>query len=135
MIYDVLSEENFLLYAARHSDCYDSEEFLEDLKRFKYIKKLITRYKETGDLKERLILNHIIVLNNIFGPVALPRMLYLKLKSEMAIIKPFLILLNILPEHIINVFAIGAVDTSDITMDNLVIEKLRSIIHESNRST
>ena len=67
---DKLDEFNFLLYAAKHYDnpqCYDTVEFYDDLKRFKYIKRLLNRYVEEGDLKERLILNHIIVLNNEIG--------------------------------------------------------------------
>ena len=59
-----LDESNFILYAAAHYDnpqCYDTDEFYDDLKRFKYLKRLFNRYKETGELKERLILNHLIV--------------------------------------------------------------------------
>ena len=69
---DKVDEFNFLLYAAKHYDnpqCYDTVEFYDDLKRIKYIKRLINRYIEEGDLKERLILNHIIILNNVFGPL------------------------------------------------------------------
>ena len=65
-----LDDTNFMLYAAAHYDnpqCYDTDEFYDDLKRFKYLKRLLNRYKETGELKERLILNHLTVIYNVFG--------------------------------------------------------------------
>ena len=71
LMMDVLNEDNFLLYAAKHYDnpqCSSTEEFYDDLKKFKYIKRLFNKYAETGELKERLILNHIIVLTNVFSP-------------------------------------------------------------------
>ena len=77
---DKLDESNFLLYAAKHYDnpqCFDTIEFYEDLKRFKYIKRLFNRYIEDGDLKERLVLNHIVILFNLFGVKAAIRMLFL----------------------------------------------------------
>ena len=78
-----LTNDNFILYCAKHyiNPVSDTKEFLEDLARIKYIKKLLTRYRESGDLKERLILNHIIILNNVFGATATPRILFCKLLS------------------------------------------------------
>jgi hypothetical protein len=79
-----LTEKNLFVYAAKHYDnpgCCNTEEFLDDLRRIKYIKKLITRYIESGDLKERLILNHIIILVNLFGPEVTCRILFLKFKT------------------------------------------------------
>ena len=95
--------------------------------RVKYIKKLITRYIESDELKERLILNHIIVLNNCFGPEITCKILYLKLKKQMKYVKPFLILLNILPEKIYNVDEEEIIDTNLIEMDFIVIDKLREV--------
>ena len=95
---DKLDETNFLLYAAKHYDnpqCYDTIEFYDDLKRFKYVKRLLNRYQEEGDLKERLILNHIIILNNVFGPIHTTKMLFLKCKDMEEHLKPFLLFLNI----------------------------------------
>ena len=66
-----LDELSFVLYAAKHyinPGCLDTDEFFNDLKRFKYLKRLFNKYHETGELKERLILNHIIVIYNVFGP-------------------------------------------------------------------
>ena len=96
---DKLDDSNFFLYAAKHYDnpqCFDTIEFYDDLKRFKYIKRLLNRYIDEGDLKERLILNHIIVLYNVFGPTATVRMLFLKCKGMEHLLKPFLVFLNLL---------------------------------------
>ena len=79
---DRLDDSNFMLYAARayiNPGCVDILEFHEDLNRIKYIKRLFRRYSETGELKERLILNHLIVLYNVFDRVMLTRMLAYKL--------------------------------------------------------
>jgi hypothetical protein len=127
---DKLTEYNFLLFCAQHYDnsrYVSTEEFVEDLNRIKYIKKLVTRYVENGDLKERLILNHIIILNNCFGPEALCKILYLKLKHQMKYIKPFLILLNLLPEKIYNVDGEIVIDTNLIEMDVCIVNKLRKV--------
>jgi hypothetical protein len=128
---DKLNDHNFLLYCAQRYDnsrYVSTEEFVEDLNRIKYIKKLITRYTENGDLKERLILNHIIILNNCFGPEALCKILYLKLKPQMKYVKPFLVLLNLLPEKIYNVSDENIVDTNLIDMDLFIVNKLRKVL-------
>lgn len=127
---DKLTEENFLLYCASHYDnshYATTEDFLEDINRIKYIKKLITRYTEYGELKERLILNHIIILYNCFGAEVTCKILYFKLKTHMKYIKPFLILLNILPKTIRNVGEELVIDTDDIEMDATIISKLRKV--------
>lgn len=126
---EILTDKNFLLFCARHYEHphFDSEEFFEDLSRLKYIKKLITRYIENGDLKERLILNHIIILNNCFGPEHLTRILYLKLKPQMKYIKPFLVLINAIPDLIHNVDGEHIVETDNIPMDELIVARLRKI--------
>jgi hypothetical protein len=127
---DYLTEKNFLLFCAQHYDnsrYISTEEFVEDLNRIKYIKKLITRYVEYGDLKERLILNHIIVLNNCFGPEILCKILYLKLKPQMKFVKPFLILLNLLPDKLYNIGDEKIVETDLIDMDQVIVDKLRKV--------
>lgn len=129
-MYDNLNDANFLIYAAKYYDnpqCHSTEEFLEDLKRIKYIKKLLTRYIESGELKERLILNHLIILNNVFAPDPLCRILYLKMKSQFGLIKPFLILLNVLPEKLYQIRDENVIDIDMIPMDERVIESLRKI--------
>jgi hypothetical protein len=125
-----LTDENFLIYCAKYYDnpqCHSTEEFLEDLKRIKYIKKLITRYIENGDLKERLILNHLTILCNVFGAEHLNRILYLKMKNQFMYIKPFLILLNILQEKIYEVREEKIIDTATIPMDENIIKALRNV--------
>ena len=127
---EILTDENFFLYAAKvydSSQCCTTEEFLEDINRIKYIKKLLTRYLETGELKERLILNHLIVLGNVFGAEHLPRILYLKMERQFGSVKPFLLLLGILPSQIINVKKQGIVNTTDILIDRVIDEKLKQI--------
>ena len=125
-----LTSDNFLIYCAKHYDnpqCCSTEEFIEDLKRIKYIKKLITRYIETGELKERLILNHLIVLSNVFKPQPLCKIIYLKMKRQMPQVKPFLVMMNVLTEKIYNVGDEEIVNTDSIIMDNNVIKALRKI--------
>ena len=128
---DRLDESNFLLYAAKHYDnpqCFDTIEFYEDLKRFKYIKRLFNRYIEEGDLKERLILNHIVVLFNLFGAEPAIRMLFFKCKGQESLLAPFLIVLNNLPEKVNNIGVENkTVITSDITLNREVIAALRKI--------
>lgn len=125
---DELTEDTFLLYAAKHYDnpnCHDVMEFYDDLKRFKYLKKLFQRYVTNGELKERLILNHIIVLNNIFGTPACSNMLIMKLFEYAPQVAPFLVLLNILPDRI--EFNGKKILSSDISLDQYIVEKLRKI--------
>lgn len=128
---EILNEDNFLSYCSKHYNfkrCIDENEFQDDLKRIRYIKKLLTRYKQSGDLKERLILNHITVLVNVFGPIHASRILFFKFKDMFAEIKPFMILLNILPEYYVNIDKNHSIYyTDDYPMDKLVVEKLRRI--------
>lgn len=126
----LLTEKNFLIYSAQNYNnpsCQDVKEFHDDIRRIKYIKKLITRYKESGNLKERLILNHLIILGNIFPPEVLVRILYLKMSDQMMYLKPFLLLLSFLPKYIQNVGKIGVVDTEHIPLDQGIVDKLRKI--------
>lgn len=126
-----LDETNFLLFAAKYYDnpsCFDTLEFYEDLNRFKYIKRLFSRYEETGELKERLILNHIIVLYNLFGVEPATKMLFFKLRGFHHYLKPFLIFLNYCPDRVVGVGIDNkTIVTSDIVMDPLIIEALRNI--------
>ena len=101
-----LDESNALLYAAKHYDnpqCYDTIEFYDDLKRFQYLKRLFNRYKETGELKERLVINHIIILYNVFGSLPCTRLLFLKLGEHSDVLKPILELLGQMPEKVENI--------------------------------
>jgi len=127
-----LHDGNFLIYCAKRYDdpgVTSTEEFMEDLDRIKYIKKLLTRYTETGELKERLILNHIIVLHNCFGKY-LSKILFLKLEPQFHYVKPFLILLNALPLIIYNVNEKN-IHTDEIPLDIGIVTALRKINNEA----
>ena len=120
-IFDTLDEKNFLLYAAK---CYykpniiDAEEFYDDLKRFMYLKRLCNRYDKTGELSERLILNHLIVIFNVFDIKPALKMLEYQVDQKYwHILKPFLIYLK----HIHND------QYTEIGMDKEVIDRLRKI--------
>lgn len=132
MIKERLTEDNFLIYCAKVYDnpqMLKSEEFLEDLDRIKYIKKLITRYTESKDIKERLILNHIITLHNCFG-IYLSKILYLKMKKQFQFVKPFLVLIDAMPSVLYNVGDEDIVYTDSIPMDINIIKALRKINNE-----
>lgn len=126
MNHEYLDDENFILFAAKHYDnpqCYDSEEFYDDLKRFKYLKRLFGKYEESGELRERLIVNHLIILYNVFGDTA-TKMLFYKLEDYYSYLVPFLVLLHRLPEKV-NIGKI--IYTSDIALDMHIVEVLRKI--------
>ena len=121
-----LNENNFLLYAMHHYDntqCHSLAEFEEDLKKILYLKKLLSRYKNNGELRERLILNHIIVLYNIFGDAA-TRMLFYKIeKSNWDALITFLVYLERMPETIPEYGII----LSEIKLDETIISTLRTL--------
>ncbi|PCJ96829.1 MAG: hypothetical protein COA52_01060 [Hyphomicrobiales bacterium] len=96
-----LNESNFTLYAAKHYDNVhlDTSEFYEDLKRFSYLKRLFNMYEKKEILKENLIINHIIILYNVFGQEA-TEMLFLRLKGQEELLKTFLLYLNRMPSRI-----------------------------------
>ncbi len=114
-----LTEENLHLYAAKHyynPKYIDAEEFTEELKRFKYIKRLLNRYLETGKLSERLILNHLVIMFNVFGMEAGLNILELKLhEKHWRLINPFLVFLNAINDH------------SELEKDLKVVDALRKI--------
>ena len=123
-----LTELNFVLMAAKHYDnpqCHNTDEFYDDLKRFVYIKRLFGKYEETGELKERLILNHIIILYNMFGKFA-TNMLFQKLPNYHSYIKPFVVLLGFMPDKIVGI-SDSPLYSSDILMDPNIVEALRKI--------
>ena len=121
IVFSELTEKNLFLYAAKHYKnprFSDIDDFYEDLKRFKYIKRLLNRYLETDELSERLILNHLIVVFNMFGIEAALNILELKLETKhWPVIKPFLIFLKYIKNE----------QYTGITMDPAVVEVLRKI--------
>jgi hypothetical protein len=120
-VFDELTSKNFKLFAAQHynnPECTDVEEFKQDMSRFKYLKRLLTRYEEHGELQERLILNHIIVLYNVFGIQACNRMIWYKIEQrQYPYIKPFLVYLHYLPED----------EKVEVVMDPNIVEVLREL--------
>jgi hypothetical protein len=102
MIFNELNEDNFLLFAIKNYEnpqAVTKEDFEKDLNHFKYIKRLLKRYKKSGELKTHLILNHFIILYNIFGEATTP-MLFFKIERELwSSVKSFIIFLNRLPEY------------------------------------
>ena len=109
-MFEKLTKDNIMMYAIQHyhnPSCEGMSEFNDDMKRFKYIKRLFRKYEETGILKERLLLNHIIVLNNLFGASASSTLLFFKIEQEhWSALKGFLEFLNIMPENdLINIIS------------------------------
>lgn len=120
MKFNELNEDNFLLFAIKHYDnpqCATKDDFYEDLKRFKYIKRLFKRYVKTGVLKTHLLLNHIIVVYNIFGDAGTP-LLFFKLESEYwGPLKSFMMYLD----------RVDGSDLSTIKNDDYCLEELKKI--------
>ena len=120
----VITEDNFILFAAKCYDnpCFTQEDFFEDLDRFKYLKKLFVKYKDCKELRTRLILNHIIIIYNVFGKSA-TELLFFKMDGFHSQLKPFLQMLGYLPAVLKYVYP--NINTDDIIMDEVVINSLR----------
>ena len=130
MLFDDITDDNFIMYAMKEYNdiqCTDIEEFYDDLKKIKYIKRLFNIYKNTGQLKERLILNHLIVFYNVFPVQSGTRILFYKIeKSFWPMLKTFLIFLDRMPEKIDSIRG-EVIRTSDIQLDEGIVTRLRSI--------
>jgi hypothetical protein len=125
-----LDDSNFFLYAAHHymNPCVDEQEFMDDLTRIKNVRRLFSRYEKHGELKERLIINHLMILYNVFEPKALTRMLVFKLYDQLHILKPFLMLMNYWPEVVDNIGSDNkTIRSNEIVMDMRVVDVLRKI--------
>ena len=116
-----LTPENINMFAIKHYDnpsCVDEQEFLDDMKRFKYLKRLFRKYDTSKDLKMRLIINHIIVLANVFGVDAATTLLFFKIeRNHWPILKAFLVFLQYMPEN----------DLMDVQINHEVMGKLGQI--------
>jgi len=119
--FSTLTPENINMFAIKHysnPSCVDEQEFLDDMKRFKYLKRLFRKYDTSKDLKMRLIINHIIILANVFGVEAATTLLFFKIeKSHWSILKSFLIFLHYMPEN----------DLIEIPINHQVMGKLGQI--------
>jgi len=120
-MFENITKDNVMMYAIKHyhnPSCDGIDEFHDDMKRFKYIKRLFRKYQDTGILKERLLLNHIIVLNNLFGAEASSTLLFFKIEQEhWSSLRGFLEFLNIMPSN----------DMQSIKSDKLVQERLEKL--------
>lgn len=129
MFFNELNEDNFLLFAIKHYEnpqAVTKEDFEKDLNHFKYIKRLLKRYKKSGELKTHLILNHFIVLYNIFGEAATP-MLFFKIEKNLwSVLKSFIIFLGKLPEY-------PKSGIHDIELDDFCLSELYKIYNEKEK--
>lgn len=129
MLFDDLNNENVMMYAIKayeKPNCIMSE-FKDDMKRFNYIKRLFKRYKKFDELREQLVINHLIILYNVFGPEVATRLLFYKIsKDDYSILKTYLLFLNFMPEIIRGVKG-KDIFSSEISVDLKVAEALRKI--------
>jgi len=120
-LFDELNNENFELFAVKHYDnpaCLEPQDFYDDVAKFKYVVRLLRRYRETGNIQERLVLNHIITIYNVFKIPAATRMLFYKVDTDLwAALKTFLVYLNYLPENLYQ----------NINIDLSIAKKLKDI--------
>jgi hypothetical protein len=120
-----LNSDNFILYAMKMYNSTSSiglHEFYDDMNRIKYVKRLLIKYKKNHDLKERLILNHIIILQNVFGAEACTRILFYKIHKDLhSYLKSFLAYLQYLPKYI------PEVDINTINTDHRIDKILREL--------
>jgi hypothetical protein len=131
MLFDHLNEDNFLLFAIKNYEnpqAVTKEDFDKDLNHFKYIKRLLKRYKNTGQLKTHLLLNHFIVLYNIFGEAATP-MLFFKIEEDLwSTMKTFIMFLGKFPEY-------PKTDLHDIQVDLYCLQQLYTIYDDDKKNS
>ena len=128
MSFDDLTNDNILLYAAKAYDkpnCIMSE-FKEDMKRFNYLKRLFKRYRKVGELREQLVLNHLVVICNVFGPEVATKILFFKMsKDDYSALKTYLLFLSCMPERVKGIKGHDII-SSDIPVDMTIAEILRT---------
>ena len=130
MIFTELTEDNFLLFAIKNYEnpqAVTKEDFDKDLNHFKYIKRLLKRYKNTGQLKTHLLLNHFIILYNIFGEAATP-MLFFKIEQDLwSSMKTFVMFLGKLPDY-------PKSKIHDVKVDLVCLQELYTIYNEKDNT-
>ena len=128
MSFDDLTNDNILLYAAKAYDkpnCIMSE-FKEDMKRFNYLKRLFKRYRKVGELREQLVLNHLVVICNVFGPEVATRLLFFKMtKDDYSALKTYLLFLSCMPERVKGIKGHDII-SSEIPVDMTIADILRT---------
>jgi hypothetical protein len=129
MSFDNLTNDNIMLYLVKAYDkpnCIMSE-FSDDMKRFNYLKRLFQRYRKYNELREQLVLNHLVVIYNVFGPEVAARALFFKLsKDDYSALKTYLMFINCMPEKIRGVKGQDII-SSDIPVDMKIADVLRQI--------
>ena len=128
MSFDDLTNDNILIYAVKAYDkpnCIMSE-FKEDMKRFNYLKRLFKRYRKVGELREQLVLNHLVVICNVFGPEVATRILFFKMsKDDFPALKTYLLFLSCMPERVKGIKGHDII-SSEIPVDMTIAEILRT---------
>ena len=129
MVFDELNNDNVTIYAVKAYDrpnCVMSE-FKDDMKRFNYLKRLFKRYRKLDELRERLVLNHLVVLCNVFGPEVAIRLLFYKVsKDDYSALKTYLVFLSVMPDRIRCIKGQDII-SSDIPIDLKIADILRDI--------
>jgi hypothetical protein len=129
MSFDNLTSDNMMMYAIKAYDkpnCIMSE-FSEDMKRFNYLKRLFRRYRKHNELRERLVLNHLVILNNVFGPEVLTRLLFFDMsESDYPQLKTYLLFLSCMPDVVRGINGKDII-SSDIEVDMNIANILRTI--------
>ena len=128
MSFDDLTNDNIMIYAVKAYDkpnCIMSE-FKEDMKRFNYLKRLFKRYRKVGELREQLVLNHLVVICNVFGPEVATRLLFFKMsKDDYSALKTYLLFLSCMPEKVRGIKGHDLI-SSEIPVDMTIAEILRT---------
>ena len=128
MSFDDLTNDNILIYAVKAYDkpnCIMSE-FKEDMKRFNYLKRLFKRYRKIGELREQLVLNHLVVIYNVFGPEVATRLLFFKMaKDDYSALKTYLLFLSCMPERVKGIKGHDII-SSEIPVDMTIADILRT---------
>jgi hypothetical protein len=128
MFFDDLTNDNIMIYAVKAYDkpnCIMSE-FKEDMKRFNYLKRLFKRYRKIGELREQLVLNHLVVICNVFGPEVATRLLFFKMsKDDYSALKTYLLFLSCMPEKVKGIKGQDLI-SSEIPVDMTIADILRT---------
>lgn len=127
MVFDNLTNDNVVMYAIKAYDrpnCIMSE-FADDMKRFNYLKRLFQRYRKYGELREQLVLNHLVVIYNVFGPEVATRLLFFKMsKDDYSVLKTYLLFLSYMPDRVRGIKNHDIL-SSDIPVDMTIAQALR----------
>jgi len=129
MSFENLTNDNIMIFAMKAYDkpnCIMSE-FKEDMKRFNYLKRLFKRYRKLGELREQLVLNHLVILYNVFGPEVATKLLFFQMsKDDYSALKTYLLFLSCMPEKVKGIKGHDII-SSEISVDMTIAHALRQI--------